>query len=83
MEGYCDCHKKHSSEIERVNKDNEILWGEIKTKLPQKIFFWLFGVLVTCLIFVIGLNVTVQGKIYDTVVNIDKRLAVVEKSIEE
>jgi len=83
-EKYCDCHLKHTSILNRLEKevdenfrsestDHKELWEEVKKKMPVN---WLF-----LLIPVVLAWVGFQMAIYDSVKNVETKVAVIQSEI--
>lgn len=81
---YCDCHLKHVKSIEDIEKDMEScsknvrashqeMWAAIKAKMPTN---WLL-----ILIPVIMAWVGFQLAIYDSVKNVETKVAVIQSEI--
>ena len=81
---YCDCHMKHTSILNRLERDvddnykqddndHKEIWEEVKKKLPVS---WLL-----VLIPVIMAWVGFQLAIYDSVKNVETKVAVIQTEI--
>ena len=77
----CDCHLKHvkalsdiEKDIDKNRDDHKEIWIDIKSKVPNKLFYLFIVIFVGSL----GLNMA----IYDTVKSVDKKVAVIETRID-
>jgi len=79
---YCDCHAKHVDKFKTMDKhtdqsheDHKLMWEAIKKKVGVA---WLYALVPVFLVW-LGFQMTV----YNTVKNIDKKVAVIETKLEE
>lgn len=84
--GQCDCHTKHSRILDdhdkRIDKmerqhglDVHELSQAIGAKLPSKLFYWLIGIFIVTVVGGLGV-------VYSGIHNVDKSVAVMQKSVE-